>query len=149
MYHPLPLVQSELMANILVAATSTLTILKEEPIIATLHFLRDFLAYGTPNQPRSHFSDEVPKTDAQSPEVRNRVLQLVQATGEALTQRIMAGMMYTFPADCHPDASGVILALFQLSPSETANWVSSTVAMLPAGSVTPQEQERLLNNISQ
>ncbi|KAF2155040.1 ARM repeat-containing protein [Myriangium duriaei CBS 260.36] len=149
LYHPLPLVRSTLMPTILAAATSTLTVLKEEPILATLHFLRDFLACGTPNQPRSHFSDEASKVEAQSPEVKQAVIELVQNNGEALTQRVMAGMMYTFPPDCIPDASGVVLALFQLVPSIMAGWVANTVTMLPAGSITPQEQERLLRNIEQ
>lgn len=149
LYHPLPLVRSQLMPTILAASTSTLTVLKEEPIMATLHFLRDFLACGTQNQPRSHFSDEASKEAAQSPEVRQAVIQLVQANGEALTQRVMAGMMYNFPADCIPDASGVILALFQLVPSMAGGWVSNTVTMVPAGSISPQEQERLLRNIEQ
>ena len=58
-------------------------------------------------------------------------------------------MMYTFPADCFPDASGVLLALFQLMPNETAQWTAKTVGMLPPGSIAPAEQERLLRNIKQ
>lgn len=61
----------------------------------------------------------------------------------------MTGMMYTFPADCFPDASGVLLALFQLLPHEISQWTAKTVAMLPDGSIAPQEQERLLRNIQQ
>jgi transportin-3 len=66
-----------------------------------------------------------------------------------LVQRLMTGMMYTFPADCFPDASGVLLAMFQLMPEATAAWTANTVSMLPTGSISPQEQERLLRNIEQ
>ncbi|PNS14631.1 hypothetical protein CAC42_1653 [Sphaceloma murrayae] len=149
LHHSRALVTSHLMPTILSASSSTLTVLKEEPIMATLHFLRDFLAYGSSNPPRSNFSDEPQANGAESPEVRDAVRQLVQAHGEALTQRVMAGMMYTFPAECIPDASGVLLAMFQLLPEVVAGWVASTVNMLPAGSISPQEQERFLRNIQQ
>lgn len=149
MYHTLPLLRSALTPDILSAATYTLTVLKDEPIMATLHFLRDLLACGTSNQPRSHFADEKVKANSQEPELKNAVMQLVQTHGEALTQRVMVGMMYTFPAECIADASGVILALFQLVPTVMAGWVAETLKVLPEGSVTVQEHERLLNNINQ
>ncbi|KAF4556414.1 mRNA transport regulator MTR10-like protein [Elsinoe fawcettii] len=149
LYHSKALVTSHLMPTILQAATSTLTVLKEEPIVATLHFLRDFLAYGSSNPPRSNFSDESNRLSSEGPEIQNAVKQLLQSHGESLTQRVMAGMMYTFPAECIPDASGVLLAMFQLLPETMAGWVATTVNMLPAGSITPQEQERMLRNIQQ
>lgn len=82
-------------------------------------------------------------------QVQEAVKQLVHAQGEIMTQRLMTGMMYTFPADCFPDASGVLLAMFQLMPTVMAQWVASTVSMLPAGSISQQEQERMLRNIDQ
>lgn len=137
------------MSPILSAATSTLAILKEDPILATLHFLRDLLAYGSPNPPTSHFADERQPDATASPQLQAAIKSLVEADGEALTQRVMAGMMYTFPADCIPDASGMLLAMFQLTPQITATWVAGTINMLPAGSITQQEQERMLRNIDQ
>lgn len=41
-YHPNRLIVADLMPTILRAASTSLTLLKEEPIMATLHFLRDF-----------------------------------------------------------------------------------------------------------
>ncbi|KAM3419573.1 hypothetical protein BST61_g2913 [Cercospora zeina] len=151
LYHPNKIVASDLMGTILRAATTSLTLLKEEPIIATLHFLRDFLAYGGEDAPSPAFDahDGTYSNRPNPPQVQQTVKDLVKATGEDLTQRCLTGMMYTFPPDCFPDASGVLLALFQLVPKDTANWVGKTVSMLPAGSIAPQEQERLLRNIGQ
>ncbi|KAG9562181.1 ARM repeat-containing protein, partial [Aureobasidium melanogenum] len=110
--------------------------------------LRDFLAYGGENAPISTFSED-PNRRLNPPEIQNAVKTLTSQQGEVLVQRLMTGMMYTFPADCFPDASGVLLAMFQLMPEATATWTANTVSMLPAGSISPQEQERLLRNIEQ
>ncbi|KNG52157.1 arm repeat-containing protein [Stemphylium lycopersici] len=146
LYFPSESIMSQLMDTILLAACSSLTLLKEDPIIAVLHFLRDLLGYGRNLSPSSTFDSsrqEVP------PQIRDRVKQLVMGAGSQLVQRIMTGMMYSFPEGCFADSSGVLLDLFELMPEQVANWVASTVAMLPQGSITPQESERFLNNIRQ
>ena len=146
LYFPSESIMSPLMDTILLAACSSLTLLKEDPIIAVLHFLRDFLGYGRNSSPSSSFDNtrhEVPE------QLQNRVKQLVVGTGVQLVQRIMTGMMYSFPEGCFADSSGVLLDLFELMPEQVAQWVASTVAMLPQGSITPQESERFLNNIRQ
>lgn len=134
------------MSPILSAACTSLTLLKEEPIFATLHFLRDLLGYGGEFAPSSSFDTTRHHV---APEVQAHVKQLVASQGEELVQRIMTGMMYTFPRDCFPDASGVLLDLFHIMPEQVALWVQKTISMLPAGSITSQESERLLNNIKQ
>ncbi|KAF1344142.1 armadillo-type protein [Delphinella strobiligena] len=147
LYHSPSFIASDLTPTILSAASTSLTLLKEEPLMATLHFLRDFLAYGGDDTPRAvSFADE-PRPDnlAQQNAVKNLLMQ----QGEQMVQRLLTGMMFTFPADCFPDASGVLLAMFQLMPQATAQWVHNTISMLPQGSITPQEQERLLRNIAQ
>lgn len=146
LFFPDQSVTSPLMPSIISAATTALTLLKEEPLIASLHFLRDFLAYGTDNPPSSDWGDE-PRTNP--PEIQTAVKHLVSGQGDQLTQRIMTGMMYTFPRDCFPDASGVLLEMFNLMPAEVAQWIKTTVTMLPPGSISPQEAERLMNNINQ
>lgn len=146
MYFPAESIMSPLMETILLAACSSLTLLKEEPILATLHFLRDLLGYGRNMSPSSSFDSsrhEVPE------QIQLRVKQLIAAAGVQLVQRIMTGMMYSFPEGCFPDASGVLLDLFELMPEQVAVWVQQTVGMLPQGSITPQESERFLNNIRQ
>jgi transportin-3 len=146
LYFPSESILSPLMESILLAACSSLTLLKEEPIIATLHFLRDLLGYGRNMSPSSSFDNtrhEVP------PQIRDRVKQLILSSGMELVQRIMTGMMYSFPEGCFADASGVLLDLFELMPEQVAGWVQQTVSMLPQGSITPQESERFFNNIRQ
>ncbi|KAF3052854.1 Nuclear import receptor [Didymella keratinophila] len=146
LYFPSESIMSPLMETILLAACSALALLKEEPIIATLHFLRDLLGYGRNASPSSSFDrsrHEIPQ------QLQDRVKQLVSTAGELLVQRIMTGMMYSFPEGCFADSSGVLLDLFELNPEQVASWVANTVALLPPGSITPQESERFLNNIRQ
>lgn len=148
LYHSRSLLLSQLMPSILEAASTSLTLLKEEPLIATLHFFRDVLAYGHPDAPASHFDEDGTYTAKTNPaEVQQAVKNLILASGESITTRCLTGMMYTFPADCFPDASGVLLNLFQLLPAQTAQWTANTVAMLPKGSISEQEQERFLRNL--
>ena len=150
LYHPNKILLSNLMTTILSAASTSLTLLKEEPLIATLHFLRDFLAYGGDNAPSSSFdADGQYRNRANPQQIQEAVKKLTLTEGESLVQRCMTGMMYTFPQDCFPDASGVLLGMFQLLPREVATWTAKTVSMLPQGSIAPQEQERLLRNIQQ
>lgn len=150
MYHPQRIIPSQLMPTILSAASTSLTLLKEEPLIATLHFLRDFLQYGTPDMPSSTFDEDGQyRNRTNPPEIQTAVKQLTAAEGENMTQRCLTGMMYTFPPDCFPDASGVLLSLFTLLPQQVGQWTAKTVSMLPPGSIAPQEQERLLRNIQQ
>lgn len=146
LYYPYQAISSSLIKPTLSAATSSLTLLKEEPLIATLHYLRDLLAYGGDNPPSSSFDDR-PRTN--HPEVQTAVKQLLAEEGEALIQRVTTGMMYTFPRDCFPDASGVLLGMFQLLPQQSATWLGSTLSLLPEGSTTPQETQRLLGSINQ
>lgn len=136
------------MGPIIGASISSLALLKEEPLLSTLHFLRDLLGYGGESPPSSGFDDGA-QTSTNPPEIRAAVKQLILQQGETLTQRIMTGMMYTFPRDCFPDASGVMLALFQLVPDEVIQWLRTTISLLPEGSISPQESQRLLTNIEQ
>lgn len=64
-------------------------------------------------------------------------------------QRVMTGMMFTFPRDCFADASGVLLVMFELMPEQVAVWIKGTIAMLPAGTVKMGEADRLMNAIAQ
>lgn len=134
------------MPDILAAATTALTLLKEEPLMPTLHFLRDLLAYGDESSPSSSLNDPAQPT-SNPPQVQQAVKQLISQQGESLTQRIMTGMMYTFPRDCFPDASGVMLGMFQLLPQQTSQWLKTTINLVPSGSITPQESQKFLSNV--
>lgn len=150
LYHSNKLLLSALMPPILSAASTSLTLLKEEPLIATLHFLRDFLAYGNEDAPSSSFDqDGQYRLQTNPPEIQAAVKKLASEAGDNIVKRCMTGMMYSFPQDCFPDASGVLLALFQLMPETTAQWIESTVMLLPPGTVSDQEKNRLGRNIGQ
>ena len=58
-------------------------------------------------------------------------------------------MMFSFPRDCFPDASGVLLAVVELYPQEVGTWIGRTVGMLPAGTVSQLEMERLMGGIEE
>jgi transportin-3 len=150
LYHSSKLLVSALMPPILSAASTSLTLLKEEPLIATLHFLRDFLAYGNEDAPSSSFDqDGQYRLQTNPPEIQAAVKKLASQAGDNIVKRCMTGMMYSFPQDCFPDASGVLLALFQLMPESTAQWIESTIMLLPQGTVSEQEKNRLGRNIGQ
>jgi transportin-3 len=150
LYHSSKLLVSALMPPILQAASTSLTLLKEEPLIATLHFLRDFLAYGNEDAPSSSFDqDGQYRLQTNPPEIQAAVKKLAAQAGDNIVKRCMTGMMYSFPQDCFPDASGVLLALFQLMPESTAQWIEGTIMLLPPGSVSDQEKNRLGRNIGQ
>ncbi|KAF1995424.1 ARM repeat-containing protein [Amniculicola lignicola CBS 123094] len=146
LFYPTETITSKLMDTVLLAACTSLTLLKEEPLLATLHFLRDMLGYGR-NMPPMSMLDQARQ---QVPEaLQARVKALAMSGGLELVQRILTGMMYIFPEGSFADASGVLLDLFELNPQQTALWVQDTVSKLPPGSITTQETERLLNNIGQ
>lgn len=121
-------------------------------MLATLHYLRDLLSYGTDHPNSSSFSPNgSPSGNEPANSAKNieAVRALVSAQGEALVQRALTGMMFHFPHECLQDASGVLLALFELAPQQTAAWIRGTVAMLPDGSVKPGEGDRLLAAVAE
>lgn len=142
LYYPQKLLLSELMVPIFEAAIYALTLEQRDPLASTLHFLRDVLSYGGDN-PAS--SDRLP--EAVAVQLRAVVKNLVMTNGENLTKQVLAGMMITFPRDCFADGSGVLLAMFELMPTETTNWVAQTIRMLPPGTVSDVEADRLMLKI--
>ena len=145
-YYHTSLLPSHVCGPIIEAANSALTLQQGAPLTATLHFLSDFLSYGTDHPNSSNF-DETSSAGRtlNSPEIQQCVKRLVAQNGEVLTQRILTGMMFLFPRDCLPDASSILLALFEIMPQAVAMWVKNTIQMLPAGTVKPGEGERLMN----
>lgn len=149
-YYHQQFISASICEPVLAAAMSTLTLQQYAPLTATLHFLRDFLSYGTNNPNSSSFDDNRRDSKPRNPpEIQQAVKRLVGSQGEVLVQRVMTGMMFQFPRDCFADASGVLLALFEILPRDTAIWVKTTVGMLPAGTVKSGEEEGLMNSIGQ
>lgn len=142
LYYPQKLICSSLFTPIFEAAISALALEQRDPLVATLHYLRDLLTYGGDNPATSseHFG-------ATAEQTRPIVQQLIITRGEELVKQVMAGMMITFPRDCFPDGSGVLLELFDLFPERTAAWVDRTVRLLPEGTVTTVEADRLAAKI--
>ncbi|KAG9249317.1 armadillo-type protein [Calycina marina] len=134
------LIQSEIFEPIFQAAISSLTLEQRDPLSAVLHYIRDVIAYGGNNPPSS---TNIPN----SPASQQAVQQLLLANGESLTKSIMAGMMITFPNDCFTEGSGALLGLFEILPQQTAAWVDKTVRLLPPGTVTTAQNDRLLTSI--
>lgn len=137
------------MPAIISAAADALNLLKVEPVMAVLHCLRDFLAYGRPDPPTStlSFGHDTHEPRTNPPEVRQKVAEILSTIGEALTQRVLIGMMFSFPSDCIPDASGVLLGLFQVVPEAASQWVGKTLHLLPAGSIREEEATKLMKGI--
>lgn len=118
-------------------------------MIATLHYYHDLLSFGFEMPAVSSFSSSEGEPAYGTPgEIQQLVKQLVLSQGQVLSQRLLTGMMFTFPLDCVPDASGILMTMFELMPQETGTWVESTLQMVPAGSIKAGEAERLLKGIS-
>ncbi|KAI4090883.1 MAG: hypothetical protein LQ339_008242 [Xanthoria mediterranea] len=147
-YYHQQLLPSPVCQHILSAAISALTLQQDAPLIAALHFLRDLLSYGTEHPNSSNFdrqdSGQAPRN---SPQLQQAVKQMIASQGEALVQRVMTGMMFSFPRDCIQDASGVLLSLFEILPLQSGVWVKETIGMLPAGSIRAGETDRLMNAV--
>lgn len=150
-YYHSNLLPSSISSSIFEAAVSALSLQQEAPLTAILHYLRDFLSYGTDHPNSSALNSTDPTTGEPTPgypiQLRGIVRDQIAQHGEILTQRILTGMMFSFPPDCFPDASGVLLALFETFPRDTAVWVKATLALLPQGSIKQGEMEKLINGI--
>lgn len=142
-------IMSPLAEPILSAAITGLTLQQLDPLISVLNYVRRLLGFGTPQRPYSSFSSPDDNSMTNPPEIQAAVKRLALSQGETLVQRILTGMMFTFPGDCFPDASGALITLFKVLPQQTAAWIQGTVQMLPAGTVKPGEAERLMKGISQ
>jgi transportin-3 len=142
LYYPHKLVPSNLFSPIFQAAVSALALEQRDPLSATLHYIRDLINYGS-----DHWVGGNDALGPASDHIRQLVKQLLVAQGEVLVNRIMAGMMITFPRDCFADGSGVLLGMFEILPQQTTQWVERTLRMLPEGTVTPAEANRLISRI--
>ncbi|KAI1181705.1 exportin 1-like protein [Nemania serpens] len=143
LYYPQKFIPSPLFAPIFEAAVSVLALEQREPLSATLHYIRDVLAWGARYSPTSN--DYLPQPIVE--QLRGIVKTLVAAQSEMLVKRILAGMMITFPSDCFADASGALLTLFEMLPDQTMAQVDATLRMLPIGTITPAEVDRLMIKI--
>jgi transportin-3 len=147
-YYPKKCISSSLAIPIFSAALSALTLQQVEPLIATLHYYRDLFGFAFEKPMVSQFTSPEGQPYVTPPEVREAVKALILSQGQLLAQRVLTGMMFTFPGDCFPDASGVVMTMFELLPQETGQWLQTTLQMLPPGSLKQGEGEKLLKNVS-
>ncbi|KAI1825541.1 exportin 1-like protein [Xylaria intraflava] len=145
LYYPQKFIPSLLFPPIFEAAISVLILEQREPLCATLHYIRDVLAWGARYSPTSNEYLPPPVVE----QLRGIVKALLIAQGEVLVKRLLAGMMITFPSDCFADASGALLTLFEMLPDQTLTQVDSTLRLLPSGTITPAEVDRLVVKIKE
>lgn len=146
-FYPERTLTSNLAEPMIQASLTALTLPLVEPLLATLQFLRDVLDFGLETPPVSELSTPNGQAPQNSPALRNAVRRIIEINGSAIVQRVMTGMMFSFPEDCYSDASAILLALFNMVPAAAAQWVSGTIQLLPAGTLKPEEGERLMRGI--
>ena len=146
--YPQQCITSSLSLPIFSAALSALALQQREPIIATLHYYHDLLSFAFELPAVSDFSSAEGEAYHNPAEIQQAVRQLAASQGQLLTQRLLTGMMFTFPLDCVPDASGILMTLFDLMPREAGLWIENTLHLAPAGSIKAGEAERLMKGIS-
>lgn len=140
MFHPYKLIRSSLLQPIFEASLASLELQSVDPLNAVLQFLRDVLAYGRSSPPTSAYPDNPAA-------VQEAIKAMALTKGEAITQKILSGLMYSFPRDCVPDSSGVLLALVELCPEPWLQWMKQTLEILPAGSISPAEAQKFLKTL--
>lgn len=146
-FYPTKTLTSNLAEPMVQASLTALTLPLVDPVLATLQFLRDVLDFGLESPPISELSTPNGQSPQNPPEVREAVSRIIQTNGSEIVQRILTGMMFSFPEDCYPDASGILLSLFSMVPNAAAQWVSATIQLLPAGTLKPEEGQRLMRGI--
>lgn len=147
-FYPQKTITSTLADPMVQAAITSLTLPLVDPLMAVLQFLRDFLDFGFEHPPVSEFSAEDGPPARTPPAVRNAVKVILATRGQAIMQQIMTGLMFSFPEDCYPDASAILMTVFNLAPPEAAGWVQRTIQLLPAGTLKPEEGNKLITNIT-
>jgi len=148
-FYPTKTICSTLATPTFEAAISSLSLQQIDPLIAALHYVRDILSFGGEKPPISEFNGSDGKQLTNSPELQTAVKQLLISLGPLLVQRILTGMMFSFPEECFPDASAILLTSFGLMPQQSAEWVQATLQLLPTGSLKAGEGSKLMKGISE
>ncbi|CAN6606095.1 mRNA transport regulator Mtr10p [Trichomonascus vanleenenianus] len=142
MYFPYEFIESSLLKPSFDAALSSLALEQVEPVTATLHFLQDLFAFGNEKPPVSRLVAPVPDR------IRRLIFDLASSDGQQLCARLISGLIFSFPRDCVTDASSLVLSLIKLVPAlQALEWISTTLDMLPHGSVSNDEKQNLLHRI--
>lgn len=141
LFFPFEHIQSDLFRPSFDASIVALSLEQFEPLIATLHFLQDLFGYGFSTAPNSAVNG-VPEN------IRNLVIDLTSKHGQELVTRLLSGLIFSFPRDTLPDASSLILTLIQLvSTQQALEWLGNTLNLLPDGSLSDEEKQKLLQRL--
>ena len=146
-YYPEKVIPSSLAEPMVQASLTALTLQQNKPLLATLHFLRDFLDFGHDHPPMSSLQGPNGNTQKTPNEIQSAVKRIISITGQQMVQRVLTGMMFSFPEDVYPDASSIMLVLFNIVPQAAAQWVQGTLQLLPAGTLKPAEANKLMKGI--
>jgi transportin-3 len=146
-YYPEKVLPSNLAEPMVNASLTALTLQQMEPLLATLHFLRDFLDFGYEHPPVSNLAGPDGISLKTPPQITNAIKRIISITGQQMVQRVMTGLMFSFPEDVYSDASAIMLALFNIVPQATAQWVQGTLQLLPPGTLKPAEANKLMKGI--
>jgi len=148
-FYPEKAILSPLADPMMESSLTALTLQQIDPVSATLHYLRDIISFGTDKPMVSAFEGPDGKPLVNPPEIQAAVRVLLLKQGPIIVQRVLTGMMFSFPEDCFADASSILLAIFGQMPHEAAEWVQATIQMLPAGTLKPAEANKLMKNIAE
>lgn len=137
MYYPDLFLVSELFTHIFDAAIVALDSEVMGTLAPVLHFLRDILDFGKASA----------DTSAEPPPMAVAVQGVIAEKGEILVTKIIGGLTSGFPRDCIPDGSGVLLDALSMLPEPAARWIMKAIHMLPSGSVSPPEMQKLASGL--
>ncbi|KAG4304832.1 hypothetical protein PORY_001885 [Pneumocystis oryctolagi] len=134
------LITSSLLDLVFQASLVSLSLELPDPLISVLHFLRDLLSYC--------FSSPVSTFNETPLELQTIVRNIVQKYNQQLITSIFYGLAYSFPRDCVPDASGVLLSLIEIYPEDSIKNIGIALNHFPSETISPQEKTRLLNDLT-
>ncbi|KAK9474778.1 armadillo-type protein [Dipodascopsis tothii] len=148
---PYIFLSSDICKPALDAGLTALNLEKTEPLFAVLDFFHDLFSFGFETPPVSRFSADGGADKATNTvpiEVQQAVKALIMTNGLPITTGIFSGLIYSFPRECLADASGVMLVILRLTGADAVQWISATIDLLPAGSITQDEKVKFLTSIS-
>ncbi|KAG5518556.1 hypothetical protein PMAC_002952 [Pneumocystis sp. 'macacae'] len=137
--HSVCLITSSLLDLIIQTSLVSLSLELPDPLISVLHFLRDLLSYS------SSSASTFPETSLQFQTI---VRNMMQKYNQQLITSIFYGLVYSFPRDCVPDASGVLLSLIEIYSEDSIKNIGVTLDLFPSETISSQEKTRLLADLT-
>ncbi|CCJ28892.1 unnamed protein product, partial [Pneumocystis jirovecii] len=137
--HSVCLITSSLLDLIVQASLVSLSLELPDPLISVLHFLRDLLSYSVSSA--LTFSET-------SLQLQTIVRNMMQKYNQQLITSIFYGLVYSFPRDCVPDASGVLLSLIETYSEDSIKNIGVTLDLFPSETISSQERTRLLTDLT-